>query len=130
MTHTASAVHGIGADITILGTHHGVSPHGDITDGTTHGTMAQTGAGMTLGTMADTGAAGMIHGITADTGEADGTTPDIIRTTDGTTHSGATTITTMAQDISLTTTRMYGMDQDIRQAQTDSSQAHHPSGAA
>ena len=126
--HTASAAHGTGAGITTHGTH-GISPHGDITAGTTHGIMGQTGAGMTLGTTEDTGD-GTIHGITADTGEADGTMPDIIRTTDGTTRSGAATITTMAQAISLTITRMCGMDRDIRQVRTGSSQARHPSGEA
>ena len=124
MVHTASAVHGTGAGITTHGTH-GLSLHGDITDGTIHGTTEQTGAGMTHGTMADIGAVGMTHGITADTGEADGTIPDIIHTTDGTIHTGVT-ITTTARVISLIITRMCGMVQDIRQVQTGSLQAHHP----
>ena len=126
MVHTASAAHGIGAGITTHGIH-GALLLGDTTDGMTHGTIARAGAGTTLGTTADTGAAGTTHGITEASGEADGTIPDIIRTTAGTIHTGATTITTMVRDIILTITRMYGMDQDIRQAQTGSLQAHHHS---
>ena len=129
MVHTVSAVHGTGAGIIILGIH-GVSPHGDITDGTTHGTMEPTGVGMTLGTTADTGEDGTIHGITEASGEADGTTQDITHTTDGMIHIGATTITTMVRAIILTITRMCGMVQDIRPVLTDSLQAHHHSGAA
>ena len=135
MAHTASAAHGTGAGITIHGIH-GTSRHGDTTDGTTHGTtdptgvgmthgiIALAGVGMTLGTTADTGADGMIHGTTEASGEADGTIQDIIRTTDGTIHTGATTITTMVRDISLIIIRMCGTDQEIRLARTDSSPAH------
>lgn len=81
---------------------------------------------MTLGITADIGAAGTTHGITEDTGEADGTTPVFIRITDGTTLTGVT-ITTTALVMSLITTRTYGTDRDIRQALTDSSPAHRPS---
>lgn len=123
MVHTASAAHGTGAGITTHGIH-GASPLGDTTDGMTHGIIALAGVGMTLGTTADTGADGMIHGTTEASGEADGTIPDIIRTTVGTTHTGATTITTTARDISLIIIRMCGTDRDIRQARTDSSPAH------
>ena len=123
MAHTASAAHGTGAGITTHGIH-GTSRHGDTTDGTTHGTTEPTGAGMTHGTTADTGADGMIHGTTEASGEADGTIPDIIRTTVGTIHTGATTITTMVRDIILIIIRMCGTDQEIRQARTDSSPAH------
>ena len=80
---------------------------------------------MTLGITADIGAAGTTHGITEDTGEADGTIPVFIRITDGTTHTGA--IITTDQATSLTITRMYGTDRDIRQALTDSSPVHRPS---
>lgn len=123
MAHTASAAHGTGAGITTHGIH-GTSRHGDTTDGTTHGTTEPTGAGMTLGTTADTGADGMIHGTTEASGEADGTIPDIIHTMVGTTHTGATTITTTVRDISLIIIRMCGTDQEIRLARTDSSPAH------
>lgn len=123
MVHTASAAHGTGAGITTHGIH-GASPLGDTTDGMIHGIIALAGVGMTLGTTADTGADGMIHGTTEASGEADGTIPDIIRTTVGTTHTGATTITTTARDISLIIIRMCGTDRDIRQARTDSSPAH------
>lgn len=78
--HTASAVHGIGADITAhTGAHitvrtgvHGVTVHGDITDTTTLGTMVvitihgitvDTGVGMTHGTITITTADGMIRTI-------------------------------------------------------------------
>lgn len=123
MVHTASAAHGTGAGITTHGIH-GASPLGDTTDGMIHGIIALAGVGMTLGTTADTGADGMIHGTTEASGEADGTIPDIIRTTVGTTHTGATTITTTVRDISLIIIRMCGTDRDIRQARTDSSPAH------
>lgn len=123
MVHTASAAHGTGAGITTHGIH-GASPLGDTTDGTTHGIIALAGVGMTLGTTADTGADGMIHGTTEASGEADGTIQDIIRTTVGTIHTGDTTITTMVRDIILIIIRMYGTDRDIRLAQTDSSPAH------
>ena len=123
MAHTASAAHGTGAGITTHGIH-GTSRHGDTTDGTTHGTTEPTGAGMTHGTTADTGADGMIHGTTEASGEADGTIQDIIRTTVGTIHTGATIITTMVRDIILIITRMCGTDQGTRQARTDSSPAH------
>lgn len=123
MVHTASAAHGIGAGITTHGIH-GASPLGDTTDGMTHGIIALAGVGMTLGTTADTGADGMIHGTTEASGEADGTIPDIIRTTVGTTHTGDTTITTMVRDIILIIIRMCGTDQEIRLARTDSSPAH------
>lgn len=123
MVHTASAAHGIGAGITTHGIH-GASPLGDTTDGMTHGIIALAGVGMTLGTTADTGAAGTTHGITEASGEADGTIQDIIRTTVGTIHTGATTITTMVRDIILIIIRMCGTDRDIRQARTDSSPAH------
>ena len=123
MVHTASAAHGTGAGITTHGIH-GASPLGDTTDGMTHGIIALAGVGMTLGTTADTGADGMIHGTTEASGEADGTIPDIIRTTVGTIHTGATTITTTVRDISLIIIRMCGTDQDIRLARTDSSPAH------
>lgn len=123
MVHTASAAHGTGAGITTHGIH-GASPLGDTTDGMTHGIIALAGVGMTLGTTADTGADGMIHGTTEASGEADGTIPDIILTTVGTTHTGATTITTTVRDISLIIIRMCGTDRDIRQARTDSSPAH------
>lgn len=123
MVHTASAAHGIGAGITTHGIH-GASPLGDTTDGMTHGIIALAGVGMTLGTTADTGADGMIHGTTEASGEADGTIQDIIRTTVGTIHTGDTTITTMVRDIILIIIRMYGTDRDIRLARTDSSPAH------
>ena len=123
MVHTASAAHGTGAGITTHGIH-GTSRHGDTTDGMIHGIIALAGVGMTLGTTADTGADGMIHGTTEASGEADGTIPDIIRTTVGTIHTGATIITTMARDIILIIIRMCGTDRDIRQARTDSSPAH------
>ena len=123
MVHTASAAHGTGAGITTHGIH-GASPLGDTTDGMIHGIIALAGVGMTLGTTADTGADGMIHGTTEASGEADGTIQDIIRTTDGTTHTGATTITTMVRDIIQIIIRMCGTDQEIRQARTDSSPAH------
>lgn len=123
MVHTASAAHGTGAGITTHGIH-GASPLGDTTDGMIHGIIALAGVGMTLGTTADTGADGMIHGTTEASGEADGTIPDIIRTTVGTTHTGATTITTTVRDISLIIIRMCGTDQEIRLARTDSSPAH------
>ena len=123
MVHTASAAHGIGAGITTHGIH-GTSRHGDTTDGMTHGIIALAGVGMTLGTTADTGADGMIHGTTEASGEADGTIQDIIRTTVGTIHTGDTTITTMVRDIILIIIRMCGTDRDIRQARTDSSPAH------
>ena len=123
MVHTASAAHGIGAGITTHGIH-GTSRHGDTTDGMTHGIIALAGVGMTLGTTADTGADGMIHGTTEASGEADGTIQDIIRTTVGTIHTGDTTITTMVRDIILIIIRMYGTDRDIRLARTDSSPAH------
>lgn len=123
MVHTASAAHGTGAGITTHGIH-GASPLGDTTDGMIHGIIALAGVGMTLGTTADTGADGMIHGTTEASGEADGTIPDIILTTVGTTHTGATTITTTVRDISLIIIRMCGTDRDIRQARTDSSPAH------
>jgi hypothetical protein len=42
----------------------------------------------------------------------------------GTTHTGATTITTTVRDISLIIIRMCGTDQEIRLARTDSSPAH------
>lgn len=113
MTHTVSAAHGTGADIIILGIH-GASPHGDITDGTTHGTTA------------DTGEDGTIHGITEASGEADGTTQDTTHTTDGMIHIGAT-ITTMYQAMRLIITRMCGMARDIRPVLKDSLPAHHPS---
>lgn len=123
MVHTASAAHGTGAGITTHGIH-GALLLGDTTDGMTHGIIALAGAGTTLGTTADTGAAGTTHGITEASGEADGTIPDIIRTTVGTIHTGDTTITTMVRDIILIIIRMYGTDRDIRQARTDSSPAH------
>ena len=129
MVHTASAAHGIGAGITTHGIH-GASPLGDTTDGMIHGIIALAGVGMTLGTTADTGADGMIHGTTEASGEADGTIPDIIHTMVGTTHTGATTITTMVRDIILIIIRMCGTDQGTRQAQTDSLQAHHHSEVA
>ena len=122
MVHTASAAHGTGAGITTHGIH-GALLLGDTTDGMTHGIIALAGAGTTLGTTADTGAVGTTHGIMEDSGEADGTIPDIIRTTVGTIHTGATTITTMARDIILIIIRMCGTDRDIRQARTDSSPA-------
>ena len=123
MVHTASAAHGTGAGITTHGIH-GASPLGDTTDGMIHGIIALAGVGMTLGTTADTGADGMIHGTTEASGEADGTIPDIIRTMVGTTHTGATTITTTVRDISLIIIRMCGTDQEIRLARTASSPAH------
>lgn len=123
MVHTASAAHGIGAGITTHGIH-GASPLGDTTDGMTHGIIALAGVGMTLGTTADTGEDGMIHGTTEASGEADGTIPDIIHTMVGTIHTGATTITTTVRDISLIIIRMCGTDQEIRPARTDSSPAH------
>ena len=123
MVHTASAAHGTGAGITTHGIH-GALLLGDTTDGMTHGIIALAGAGTTLGTTADTGAAGTTHGITEASGEADGTIPDIIRTTVGTIHTGDTTITTMVRDIILIIIRMCGTDRDIRQARTDSSPAH------
>lgn len=81
----------------------------DITeDGTTRGTGAVTGDGMTLGTA-----------LTIADGTADGI------------HIGAITIITdTARDTSefLTTTRMYGTVQDTRQAQKEYSEAAHHSG--
>lgn len=114
---------GIGAYTAPHGTGtHGLTAHGDITiaDGTTHGT---TGDGMT-------------HGTTGDTG--DGTTLGTARITIHTTADGMadgihigviTTITAMAPDTSemWTTIRMYGMDQDTRQARKEYSEAVHRS---
>ena len=75
--HTAPAIHGIGADITVrTGVHitartgvPGATVRGDITDFTTHGTttrgdMPDTGDGMTHGTITITTAAGTTHIIT------------------------------------------------------------------
>ena len=129
---TASAVHGTGADITRLGTH-GTSLHGDTADGMTDGiteagtvhiiTAATTGDGTTLGTGAVIG---------------DGTTLGTARITIHTTADGMadgihigviTTITAMVPDTSemWTTIRMYGMDQDTRQARKEYSEAVHRS---
>ena len=101
--HTASAIHGIGADITVhTGAHitvrtgvHGVTVHGDITDTTTLGTMTlgvmpDIGEDiMTLGTMVVTGedimeaiGAGMTHGTITIT-IADGMIRTIITITQG-----------------------------------------------
>lgn len=84
--HTASAVHGTGAGITVHTGALGVTVRGDITDTTTHGTME----GSTIrGDMPDIGADTMTHGTMGDTGEE--CTED---TGDGMTH-GTTTITTV-----------------------------------
>lgn len=84
---------GIGAYTAPHGTGtHGHTAHGDITiaDGTTHGT---TEDGTTLGITE----AGMTHGTAEDTG--DGMILGTARiTADGTTHTGATTITTTIPD--------------------------------
>ena len=112
MVHTVSAVHGTGAGIIILGIH-GVSPHGDITAGMTHGTMEQTGAGTT-------------HGITVVTGEV-GMTHGIILIMAGTIHIGVTTITIMDRDMVLTAldTETYGTVQGIRPALKDCMETAH-----
>ena len=83
--HTASEVHGIGAD---TGVRSGVSPGttdgmtlGSM-DGTTHGTTGVTGEdGMTRSTTGDTGA-GMTHGTTEVIGDI--TIHGIRTMTDGT----------------------------------------------
>lgn len=107
---TASEVRGIGADIIPHGTH-GISRHGDITDGMTLGTTVQTGDGTTHGITEDTGA-GMTLGIMEDTGA--GMTHGTTTITDGTTHTGDTITTITGQAITLTIIRMCGMVQDIR----------------
>ena len=89
--------------------------------------MARTGDGMTLGTTEDIGEDGTTHGITEDIGE-DGTTPDIILITDGMTHIGDTTITTVRATY-MRATGTYGTDQDIRPVLTGSSPAHPQSEA-
>ena len=139
--HTASAVHGIGADITVrTGVHitvrtgvPGVTVRGDITDFMTHGTttrgdMPDTGDGMTHGTMEVIGAecgeaigAGMTHGTIT------------ITTAAGTTH--IITITTITEGLhtseeapaavkTYTTAFVHGLNPTGRSHRAT---AHHPS---
>lgn len=117
---TASEVRGTGADIIPHGTH-GISRHGDITDGMIHGTTVQTGDGTTHGITEDTGEAGMTHGTTEDIGA--GMTHGITLTTDGTTHTGDTITTITDRAITLTIIRMCGMVQDIRPGLKEYSEA-------
>lgn len=117
---TASEVRGTGADIIPHGTH-GISRHGDITDGMTLGTTVQTGDGTTHGITEDTGEDGMTLGIMEDTGAGmiHGTTT----ITDGTTHTGDTITTITDRAITLTIIRMCGMAQDIRPGLKEYSEA-------
>lgn len=117
---TVSEVHGTGADIMTHGTGTRTD-HGTTEAGTTHGTV-----GMTLGSTADTGADGMIHGTTvtaagtADTGDLiiQAGTADGIRTGD--------TITDGTPDITAMATMLtHGEVSDIRQALTEYSAAGH-----
>ena len=106
--HTASAVHGIGADIIALTIVHGDIVHIGVPGHTVHiGTDGDIATGaatdiLTLGTMTHgitedgTMVDGMTRGTTEDTMDGIALTTAITSTTDGTTH--ITIITDMVQD--------------------------------
>ncbi len=117
---TASEAHGTGADTILLGTH-GVTVHGDTTDGMiltgmedgmTHGTIQ-------VGTIHIGTADGMTHGTTGATGTT------IITTTAGTTRIG-TIITISREDRRATDTTGRGM----KPAPTGYSAAEHQAAGA
>lgn len=116
---TASEVHGTGADTIRLGIH-GVSHHGDITDGMILGIMEDTGDGTTRGSTADGTEDGTILGTTEDITAVigDGMTHGTALIMDGTTRSGDTIITGQATSEDRNMTTKSGTVQDTRQDQT------------